>query len=116
MKKFVRTNKATGEEETMISAKGTLLSLAADFKTNTNGKEYKIFTAEVTDPRGGKMVILGQVYHNLMPYLGALGTGKEYNFLTRLSDLKEKNNNLWTIGSQGPSEVSDDFLADLDQI
>lgn len=116
MRKFTRINTKTGEELTMVACKGTIKTIADKPKANSNGNEYHIFTAEVEGPRG-PLNIMGQVYSKAFDFLGGKPEpGKEFSFASNVEDLKAKNNKLWSIAGTEVDEISDDFLADLDQL
>lgn len=99
MKKFLRLNKLTNEKEEYIGAEGTLKTIESIPRTNkTSGKKYFRFTGEINTPKGS-VLVGGQVYEELIPYLGAVPTpGDLIDVNCKLSDLKvEKTNTRWNI-------------------
>lgn len=116
MRKFNRVNKNTGEEIAMVGTSGTILSIAAEPKLNSNGKPYHIFTANVNGTRG-KFTCMGQVYESAFEFLGGKPEiGDKFGFAASEADLQAKNNKLWSISGVEVDEISEELLDDLDAI
>jgi len=109
MKKFEKLNKLTNVRETYIGCQGTLMSIDSTPRPNkVSGKLYYRFTAKVQTPKGD-VLIGGQVYEALVPFLGkmpAVGDKLEFNAL--LADLQDAQTNArWGIGGNAIDDVDD---------
>ena len=114
MNKFLRTNKDSGEEIPMFGTSGTIESINPKSKTNANGKEYHIFTANLEMPRG-TMLCMGQMYKGALEFLGEMPKkGDVFAFATPIKALEEKNNKFWSISGRTVDAVDDELLSDLE--
>jgi hypothetical protein len=114
MKKFERFNKLTQVSETFIGLSGVLKTIDTTPRPNKiSGKLYHRFTAVVQAP-SGEVLIGGQVYQELIPFLGATPqVGDKLDFNCKLSDLQdEQSNTRWGIGGASVDSV-DSLLGDI---
>jgi hypothetical protein len=113
MERFERKNsQSTTGKEWVIACPGTLTAIAEVTKENkgTNKSKYYSFNATIVVP-GGEAKIVGQVYENLLPFLGGKPTvGQELQFVATEEDLNQGFNGRWGISGGIVDKVSDDFL------
>lgn len=116
MKKFHRINKRTGEEIEMFGTVGTIESIAASGKFNSNGNEFYNFTAKLQMPRG-TILSLGQVYESSFEFLdGKPKKGDKLAFAISLEELKAGNNKTWSISGKAIDEIDEAMLEDIDMM
>ena len=106
MKKFERLNKLTNKKELFIGCLGVLNTIDDEPRLNkVSRKPYYRFTADV-ETSNGTVLIGGQVYEALIPYLGKTPEiGDRLDFNSLVADLSEGNNRRWNIGGQAVDSV-----------
>jgi len=117
MKKFFRMNKHTQVREEFLGLQGVLNTIDNQSRPNkVSQKKYFRFTAKVDTPKG-EMLIGGQVYEELIPFLGAMPkVGDRLDFNCKLTDLQaEKTNTRWNISGAAVDSV-DDLLSQIDEL